>query len=453
MKFHPFTYQKEAIEFILERDRAMIALGVGAGKTAIALQACYQMKYDYFEQYKTIVITSKYATENVWMQELKKWDEFQTIRGTVVVGTPKEKMRAVHKNADLYITNYDAVEWFLKYKLWNFDLIIIDEVSEFKNETTKRYEKIKSVCSKAKKIISLTSEPIQNELADLWSEVYLLDRGVRLERSRQEFVEKYFFRIQTSQGKGYYLEPKQGAKKAICKKISDICFVRNDENWRSRAGVISGEIYVDLNSIEYSKYCWMQDEMCIAMKKSGKIEVKNKIELSTKLFQMANGAVYDDSQKVICIHDRKLDALKEIFRLFPSKNILIAYWFLHDKKRIMSRYSEAKAIEQMKDIEEWNQNKIRIGLIHPSMGGSDIRLYKGGNVLVWFSLTWSLHLYQRMIWRMTSDFEQKLYVEHIVTRNTIDEKIYKGLKKKNINQQEMMNALLEEVKENGEPGH
>ena len=332
-------------------------------------------------------------------------------------------------------------------------MIIIDEVSEFKNENTKRYEMFKSVCSKAKKIISLSGEPIQNELADLWAEVYLLDQGTRLERTRQEFIEKYFFRIQTSQGKGYYLEPKRGAKRAICKQISDICFARKDENWRSRAGIISGEIYVDLNSIEYSKYCWMQDEMCIAMKKSRKIEVKNKIELSTKLFQMANGAVYDDSQKVICIHDRKLDALKEVFRLFPGRNILIAYWFLHDKKRIMSRYSEVKAIEQMKDIEEWNQNKIRIGLIHPSMGGSDIRLYKGGNVLVWFSLTWSLHLYQRMIWRMTSNFEHKLYVEHIVTRNTIDEKIYKGLKKKNINQQEMMDTLLEEIKENGESCH
>lgn len=448
MKFRPFTYQKEAIEFILRHKNSMTILGVGAGKTAIGLSVLYQLKFDFFEECKVVVISSKYAALHVWPQEIKKWDSFKEIRYAVVVGSAKEKMRAIHQNADCYITNYDAVEWLVKNDLWKFDVIIIDEISEFKNPKAKRYENISKLCAKADRVIGLSSEPLQNAWDDLWAEIYLLDQGKRLEKTLKAFIEKYFFRVQTVQGKGYYLEPKRGAERAIRQAIADICYAKASENWQEKDNIVNNVYYARLNSIEYTKYSWMQNEMNIRMKDSGSIDIRNQMELSTKLFQMANGAVYDNEQKVICIHERKMEALKEIIRRFPDQNIMIAYWFAHDRDRIAARYSGAKVIETMQDMEDWNQKKIKIGLIHPAVGGSDIHLYKGGNVLIWFSLTWSLHLYRRMIFRMTGEYHEKLYVEHIVTAKTIDEKIYKSLQKKGVDQAKLVDALLKEREEN-----
>ena len=219
--------------------------------------------------------------------------------------------------------------------------------------------------------------------------------------------------------------------------------MRTKENQKKERKIIKNVVYAKLNSIEYTKYCWMQDEMGIQIQRDGSIEVKNKMELSTKLFQMANGAVYDNDKKTIYIHDRKIDALKETLRRFQGKNVMIAYWFTHDKERILAKIPEAHTIETLQDIQDWNQKKIRIGLIHPAESSTGIGLYKGGNVLIWFSLTWSLHLYQRLIWRMIGESSEKLYVEHIVTKKTIDEKIYEALQKKDMNQQELMNVLLE----------
>lgn len=448
MKFRPFTYQKEAIEFILCHKNSMTMLGIGAGKTAIGLSVLYQLKFDFFEDCTVVVISSKYAALHVWPQEIKKWDNFKKIQYSVVVGSTKEKMRAIHKQADCYITNYDAIEWLVKNDLWKFDVIIIDEISEFKNPKAKRYEKISKLCAKADRVIGLSSEPLQNAWADLWAEIYLLDQGKRLEKTQKEFVEKYFFRVQTTHGKGYFLEPKRGTERAIRQAISDICYVKDSENWREKDNIVKNVYYARLNSVEYTKYCWMQNEMNIRMKNSGSIDIRNRMELSTKLFQMANGAVYDNEQKVIYIHERKMEVLKEILRRFPNHNIMIAYWFVHDRDRIAAGYSDARVIETMQDVEDWNQKKIKIGLIHPAVGGSDIRLYKGGNVLIWFSLTWSLHLYRRMIFRMTGEYGEKLYVEHIVTEKTIDEKIYKSLQKKGIDQAKLVEALLKEREEN-----
>lgn len=443
MIFFPHSYQKEAVEFNIQKKKCMIMLEVNSGKTAIALDTLYKLKYDYFEECRAIVVTSKYAAQNIWPEEINKWEQFKGLRYSVVVGTPKEKMRAIHKEVDFYITNYDAVCWLIKNNQWKFDCIILDEINEYKNPNGKRYKEMYALCRKAKRVIGLTGEPLPNELADLWAEISLLDEGKRLEKTKKEFVEKYFFRIQTTHGKGYYLEPKRGAKKAIYDAVADICYVRTKENQKKERKIVKNVVYAKLNSIEYTKYCWMQDEMGIRMRRDGNIEVKNKMELSTKLFQMANGAVYDNDKKTIYIHDRKIDALKETLRRFQGKNVMIAYWFAHDKERILAEIPEVHVIETLQDIQNWNQKKIRIGLIHPAESGTGMGLYKGGNVLIWFSLTWSLHLYQRLIWRMHGESTGKLYVEHIVTKKTIDEKIYNALQKKDINQQELMNVLFE----------
>lgn len=441
MIFCPYKYQSEAIEFIIQKKKCMIMMEANSGKKAIVLDTLYQLKYDYFEEFRAVIVTSKYAARNVWTEEIGKWEQLEKLDYSIVVGTPKEKMYAVHKKADFYVTNYDAVNWLIKNRQWRFDVIILDEINEFKNPNGKRYREMQPLCNRAGRVVGLTGEPLPNELADLWAEIYLLDGGKRLEKSKKEFIEKYFFRVQTVHGKGYFLEPKKGAKNAIYKAIDDICYVGKKEDNNGQQNIMKNVVYVHLNSIEYTKYCWMRDEMGIQIRRDGSIDVRNKMELSTKLFQMANGAVYDNDKKTLYIHDRKIDALKELLRHFKGENVMIAYWFLHDKERVMSKIREARSIETVQDVQEWNQKKIKIGLIHPAEGSTGIDLSRGGNILIWFSLTWSLHLYQRLIWRMAGESPQKLYVEHIVTQNTIDEKIYEALQKKDINQKELLDTL------------
>ncbi len=435
--------QKRAIEFISEHKRCVLMVERPEDKVYITLSAVQELIFNRFLVRKVLILTSKYSAEHIWLQAKNKYNDIVILENSLVLGSKKQKIRALCKKADYYIMNYDAISISNLKRLFDFDMLVIDELNEFRNFRTKKYQSLLLFCSKINRILGITRELTTHSLNDMWAEFYILDGGERLEKTYDQFCEKYFFKVITNKGKGYIYEPKNCALEEIAKSISDISYLYK-LNANERKGKRQSVYYAHLNSIEMTRYLWMKKESEIMLDKNKLISASGIVDLSTKLFQMANGAVYNNEHEIIILHDRKLDALKEIVKMYTDRNILIAYWFLHDAERIVSVFKNAKILESESDINEWNAGKYTIALIHPALK-PEIGLFGGGNTLIWFSLTWSLHLYNNLNERIVEgNKDNKGTIIHIVAADTIDEKIYQTLSKKETNQQELINTMIKE---------
>ena len=435
--------QKKAIEFISEHKRCVLMVERPEDKVYITLSAVQELIFNRFLVRKVLILTSKYSAEHIWLQAKNKYNDIVMLENSLVLGSKKQKIRALCKKADYYIMNYDAISISNLKRLFDFDMLVIDELNEFRNFRTKKYQSLLLFCSKINRILGITRELTTHSLNDMWAEFYILDGGERLEKTYDQFCEKYFFKVITNKGKGYIYEPKNCALEEIAKSISDISYLYK-LNANERKGKRQSVYYAHLNSIEMTRYLWMKKESEIMLDKNKLISASGIVDLSTKLFQMANGAVYNNEHEIIILHDRKLDALKEIVKMYTDRNILIAYWFLHDAERIVSVFKNAKILESESDINEWNAGKYTIALIHPALK-PEIGLFGGGNTLIWFSLTWSLHLYNNVNERIVEgNKDNNGTIIHIVAADTIDEKIYQTLSKKETNQQELINTMIKE---------
>lgn len=452
MKFYPYKYQKTAIDFIIKHDKCAIMLGLRMGKTVIALTAIYNLKYDYFEPSKVLVITSKKAIETIWLPELAKWEHLHTLKVSVISGTERKKKDALKKKADIYITNIECAQWLLEHNHFSFDVIVLDELSNYKNEKSKRFNTILTIRKHAKRLIALTSMPISNSFEDLWAEIYLIDAGQRLGRNKAGYLERYFYIERVWYGKKFKYKRvlKDGAKEAIYDAIADVCLTASSSEYIDLPIVSYENLYVEMNPNEYSRYRFMEKEMLIQLPQCNLLSAKNVSALSTKLVQMANGCIYDDDKRVHKLHQRKLDAL-ELLIQETDKHILIAYWFEHDKRSLMERFKQARVIQTVADINDWNCGKIPVGLMNPAVGGTGIDMHWGGNILVWYSLTWSLRLYEQMNNRlMTMSTKEQIKIIHIITKRTLDEKIIEVLNRKEKEQEALLNAIQQlQEEENG----
>lgn len=445
MEFKPHGYQQQMIEYIDTHPVVALFLDMGLGKTVITLSAIKELLYDSFEVKKILVIAPLRVARDTWPDEIKKWDHLQELRYSVVVGSQKERLEALEQEADIFIINRENVTWLIEQsgKVFDYDMVVIDELSSFKSHTSKRFKSLLSVRPVVKRIVGLTGTPSSNGLMDLWGQFRLLDKGERLGRFISHFRQRYFDPDKRNGMVIYSYKPKPEAEEEIYRQIEDITVSMKAEDYLDMPDFITNEVEVKLSEKEREVYEELRKEMIVEVKDK-EIDAINAASLSNKLLQMASGSVYDEQRESVWIHDRKLDALEDIVEAANGKPLLIIYWFKHDLDRITKRF-DVKLLKTQEDFQHWNAGKIALALIHPASAGHGLNLQAGGSTLVWFSLTWSLELYQQTNARLYRQGQtESVMVYHIVTQDTVDDQVLKALENKSQTQA----ALIEAVKAN-----
>ena len=447
MKYNPHSYQEYAVKFIESHPISALFLDMGLGKTSITLSAINNLLFDSFEIHKVLTICPLRVARNTWCDEIKKWDHLRNIKYSIVVGTEKERISALNEKADIYIINRENVDWLVNksgYK-FDFDMIVIDELSSFKNHQSKRFKSLMKIRPKVKRIVGLTGTPSSNGLMDLFAEFKVLDLGERLGYFIGQYRNTYFKPDKTNGAIVYSYKPLPNAEDSIYEKISDITVSMKASEYLKMPELVISNYKVEMSDNEKKQYDEMKKNLICEIK-DGEITVSNAGSLSNKLSQFANGAVYDDEQNIVEIHSRKLDALEDIIESMNGKPLLVAYWYKHDLQRIKKRF-DVREIKTGKDIADWNKGKIPVALIHPASAGHGLNLQQGGSTLVWFGLTWSLELYQQTNGRLYRQGQKNtVVIQHIVTKGSIDEQILKALERKNKTQEDLIEAVKANLK-------
>ena len=448
MKYVPHDYQKFAAEHIINNPVAALFLDMGLGKTVITLSAIQELMYERFEIRKVLVIAPLRVGRDTWPQEIEKWDHLKGITYSVAIGTEAERKVALMAKASIYIINRENVEWLVKNCTFDFDMVVIDELSSFKSGVTKRFKSLLKVRPTVKRIVGLTGTPSSNGLMDLWAEFRLLDMGKRLGRYIGKYRRYFFIPDKRNQQIIFSYKPVAGAEACIYRLISDITISMKSVDYLKMPECVMNEVGVSMSKEEEVKYETMRRDMVLSLDGSD-IDAINAAALSNKLLQMANGAVYDEDGKAVTIHDKKLDALEDLIEGTNGKPVLIAYWFKHDleriAKRLTARHIPFARLDGNESIKKWNKGELPVALIHPASAGHGLNLQAGGSTLIWFGLTWSLELYQQTnarLWRQGQ--KQTVVIHHIISKGTIDENVMKALERKDKTQ----SALIDAVKAN-----
>ena len=453
MRYSPHEYQRYATEYIETHPVAAVLLDMGLGKTSITLTALNNLLFDSFEVRRILVIAPLRVARNTWGAEIEKWDHLNSLHYSVAVGTETERLSALKKPADIYLINRENVQWLISESgiSFDFDMVVIDELSSFKNHQTKRFKALMKVRPKVKRIVGLTGTPSSNGLMDLWAEFRLLDMGERLGRFIGQYRTSYFRPDKQNGQVVFSYKPLPGAEKQIYDKISDITISMKSTDYLQMPELINSRYTVYLSEKEDSHYADLKKDLVLQLP-DGDITATNAASLSGKLSQMANGAIYTDAGETVAIHERKLDALEDIIEAANGKPVLVAYWFRHDLERITERLHKLKIpyarLDTDSSIRKWNAEEIPVALIHPASAGHGLNLQSGGNTLVWFGLTWSLELYQQTVarlWRQGQESES-VVVQHIITKGTIDERIMKALSEKDTTQAALIDAVKADLK-------
>ena len=438
MKYNAHNYQKYATDFILAHPACCLMLDMGLGKTVITLSALWDLLLDEFAVGRVLIIAPKRVAATTWPQEIEKWEHLTGITYSVVMGTEKERRAALMKPAFIYIINRENVAWLVEIGYFRFDMVIVDELSSFKSYQSKRFKALRKVRGSVKRIVGLTGTP--GNLMDLWAEIGLIDKGERLGRFITRYREAYFVPDKRNQMVIFSYKPREGAEEEIYDRISDICVSMKARDYLQMPDLIVSDVEVAMSEAEKKKYDQLKSDLVLPMD-DGDIDAASAVGLSNKLLQMANGACYDENGKVKKIHDRKLDALEDLIEAANEKPILIAYWFKHDRDRLIERFG-AVPIDTAEDIEKWNRSQIPVAIIHPASAGHGLNLQSGGSHLVWFGLTWSLELYQQCCARLyRQGQEHTVTIQHIITKGTIDEDVIRSLMAKNCTQEAIMAAV------------
>ena len=415
-------------------------------KTVITLTTVARWMYDRFEINKVLVVAPLRVAEDTWTKESAKWDHLQGLRVVRVLGTEAQRIRALQTDADIYCINRENIPWLVKYygARWPFDGVVLDELSSFKNSSSKRFKTMRKVRPLIKRIVGLTGTPSPNGLIDLWAQIYLLDQGERLGRTLTEYRNRYFNPGRRNGYVVYDWVPKPGAEDEIYNKISDICVSMKACDYLKLPERVDVVRPVKLAGDARAAYAEMEKEAVLELAPGAVVDAGTAAVVSNKLLQIANGAVYDEDSKVHPIHHSKLDAMEDVIEAINGRPVLVFYSFQHDLERIMRRFPQAIKLEGPAEIDAWNRGEIPILLAHPAGAGHGLNLQTGGNHIVWFGLTWSLELYQQAnarIYRQGVKGE-RVTITHLVAEGTIDEDVMKALAGKATKQ----DALLEAVR-------
>lgn len=441
--FNLHNYQEYAKDFILKNKKCGLFLDMGLGKTVTSLTAIDILMNDYLDIGKVLVIAPKNVAENTWTDEVQKWEHLRGLKVKCISGTAVKRRKALDEEADIYTISRDNVVWLVDElkKDWKFDTLIIDELSSFKNPSSKRFKKLKTVTPFFDRVIGLTGTPAPNSYMDLWSQIYLLDRGERLGKNITAFRRQFF----NAYSRGMYVEYelKEGAKEKIDDLISDICVSMKSKDYlKDLKEPIIIDYKVKLDNKEFKLYRNMAKEAVAEVTEKDKVVALSAAVVTNKLLQMANGTVYGDDKKPFKIHERKLESLEDILEQAQNENILVFYNFQSDLENILSKFPEAKKFEGSEDIRNWNSGKIKMLLLHPASAGHGLNLQQGGSLIVWYGLTWSLELYLQANARLVRQGQKEVVrIYRLVTEHTVDERVIETLNGKKYKQDELLEKL------------
>lgn len=439
--FQARPYQEFAIKKIIEKKFIGLFLDMGLGKTIITLTAIQELIYNYFEVRKVLIIAPLRVAETTWIEENEKWQHLK-LKIVTVLGSEEKRIAALNQSADVYVINRENVFWLVDYykKKFPFDMLVIDESSSFKNPQSKRFKSLKKILPLINRIVELTGTPAPNSLMDLWAQIFLLDAGERLGKTIGEYRRNYFTAGATSGHIVYNWNLKKDADKIIFKKISDICVSMKSKDYLSLPPIMNNFVSVALPEKIKESYRRFENDLILPVKEKV-LTASSAGVLANKLLQFANGAVYNDNEEILEIHSAKLDALEEIFET-ANQPMLIFYWFKHDLERLQKKFPMAIPLKSAEEIKNWNDGKIKMLLAHPASAGHGLNLQYGGNIIVWFSLTWSLEFYQQANKRLHRVGQDKpVIIHHLIAKSTIDETVIKVLTDKNARQENLLRAL------------
>ena len=457
MKFVPHDYQSYCVDYIKTHPVSALFLDMGLGKTVTTLTALKDLMLDELAVSKVLVIAPLRVARDTWPAEIEKWDHLKDLDVSIIVGDAKKRKAAVNANALIYVVNRENIKWLVEYYeknglKWDFDCVVIDELSSFKNYQSQRFKWLRKVRPFVRRWIGLTGTPTSNGLMDLWAEIGILDGGERLGRFIGRFREAYFKpgSMNPSTGVVFSYVPRPGAEEQIYERISDITISMKALDYLDMPECVYVDHTVELNPQERKLYDQLKRDLIIPTE-DGDIDAANAASLSNKLLQMANGAVYDENQEARFIHERKLECLEDLIESANGQPVLIAYWFKHDKSRMLAYLDKAgyKAVRDLKsseDIQLWNAGSIPVALIHPASAGHGLNIQSGGHILIWFGLTWSLELYQQTnarLWRQGQ--QETVTIHHIITKDTVDEDVLAALASKDVTQEKLIAAVKAEL--------
>ncbi len=441
MIFKPYPYQAAAINKIVTDKSAGLFLDMGLGKTVITLTAIADL-IALEEVSKVLVIAPLQTARNTWPDEKNKWDHTKHLRMSLVLGTADQRMNALCADADVFVINRENVQWLCEVAIrpnaWPFDMVVIDELSSFKNPAAKRFRALRKIMPKVQRVVGLTGTPASNGYIDLWSEIYLLDRGERLEKTVTMYRNLYFRPGRMNGHVVYEWKLKSGSKDIIDNKLSDLCMSMKAEDYIQMPDKVEADVYVTMSESEKQRYDRfgrdriLPDEDIVGLSAAS---------VQNKLLQMANGFAYDEEGLAHHFHDKKLEALQEL-KEAANRPLLVFYSFVYDKERLLEWFPDAVELKGRDEIEAWNRGDVPMLVTHPASAGHGLNLQAGGNTIVWFGLPWSLELYQQANARLYRQGQkQTVYIYRILTKDTHDSDVLKALESKNVTQEGLIRAL------------
>ena len=464
-------YQRACVEHIIANPFCGVFLDMGLGKTVSTLTAINYLIFDYLDVSSVLVIAPKRVAESVWQEEAEKWEHLRHLRFSKIIGTQRQRMSAVFDaKADVYIISRDNIAWLCALygggKL-PFDMVVVDELSSFKSHKSERFKALRGARPYLRRFVGLTGTPAPNGLIDLWPQIYLMDRGERLEKTISRYREKYFRPGQTNGHVVYSYNLREDSEETIHKRIEDICIsmkandylempprtdnyisLKMPDDLKKRYHDFEKNKILDLlNAVETIEETDESGNL-VLVEKPLEVNVVNAAALSNKLLQFANGAIYDEERNVFPIHDIKLEALKEIVEDANGQPVLVAWTYQFDRDRI-KEYLKAykpRELKTAKDIEEWNAGKVQVMLAHPASAGHGLNLQAGGSIIVWFGQTWSLELYQQFNARLYRQGQQRsVVINHLILQGTHDEDVINALKDKDRKQSALMDSIKAKI--------
>jgi len=443
-------YQQTGTEHIINNPFCGLLMDMGLGKTISTLTALDYLMYQEFDIRNVLIIAPKKVAENVWTSEIKKWTHVRRLKTSRIIGNEMQRKAALVKTADIHIIGRDNVAWLCGLfggSMLPFDMLILDESSSFKNPKSQRFKALRAVQPSFKRIVILTGTPAPNGLIDLWSQLYLLDRGERLGKFIGQYRDNYFTPNQRNGHIIYNYKLRAEAEQQIYDKIGDICISMKAADYLELQGRTNNYIDVIFPPEIQQRYNAFEEEQVMEIIGEGEITAVNAAALTTKLLQFANGAVYDQDRDYHVMHNLKIDTVEEIAENNSGKPILIAWSYRHDMHRLKERFKQARELKTEKDIDDWNAGKIPMLLMHPASGGHGLNLQAGGNIIIWFGQTWNLELYQQLNARLDRQGqENKVIIHHLVAKKTIEQDVVRAISRKAEGQEALLKAVRSRVK-------
>lgn len=442
MRYEPHEYQRRCINKMIKEPRLGLFLGMGLGKTSITLTAINEMLFYAKTAKRVLIIAPKKVAETTWSDEKNKWDHLKHLRISKILGDKDTRLRAALVESDIYVINRENVKWLVdRFRTnWIWDTVVIDELSSFKNPKAIRFKKLKSMLPHIRRLYGLTGTPAANGLLDLWSQLFLLDRGERLGKTLTSYRNSYFLPDKRNGSIIYSYRLKSGADKVIRDKISDICLTMRSEEYIELPDKLVIDYGVTLPEADFRRYEAMQRDMILELPE-GEITAASAAAVTNKLLQIASGAVYDEDGEATLLHDEKLAALGEIIEASQGEPVLVFYNFKFEKERILKKFPEARELNE-NSIKAWNRGEVPLLIAHPASSAYGLNLQDGGSHIVWLSPTWNLEQYEQANARLHRQGQSKPVVIHrLIAKDTVDEVVVKALESKNKIQDSLLKNL------------